>query len=279
MAGRVLLKIHRNLWHFWGHINLTLVIIGLMMVDLFAGYYPLKYHPELFAPINDMGFYQWAGSYGRHYLKHTAWLFILVGLLACLSINTFVCTTHRMGILIKNRNVFTTKFRFLLRLSPHIIHYSMLIMFTGYLISYLCAGTHMGKVLLPGKSLSLTSPACTITLETLSINYYTGDRMPYMEKRAIDVKALLKIQDDHKEKTALLGFNQPIYFSPISIHLKDFAPKSDGGMNRRQFIHVIIKNDPGKYFYFIGMLFFTLGLFLYLWEKRIKRSERDLPID
>ena len=60
---------HHRIWHFWGHINLTLVIIALMMVDLFAGYSPLKHHPELFTPINDIGFYQWAGSYGRYYLK------------------------------------------------------------------------------------------------------------------------------------------------------------------------------------------------------------------
>ena len=267
------MKIHHTIWHISGHINLTIVIILLMMVDLFAGYHPLKFHPELFSPINDIGFYQWTISYGRYYLRHTAWLFLLVGLLACLSINTFVCTTHRMAILIKNRKAFPTKFRFLLRSAPHIMHYSMLLMFTGYLISYLCAGTHMGKVLLPGKSISLTSPACTITLEKFTIDYYRGERMAYMEKRAIDVKALVNIRDDHKEKTALLGFNRPIYFSPISIHLKDFAPKTEGGMNRRQFIHVIIKNDPGKYYYFIGMLFFTLGLFMYLWEKRIKRGQ------
>jgi len=263
------MKISHAIWYFWGHIHLSLVIIGLMMVDLFAGYHPLKHHPELFAPINDMGFYEWSMTYGCHYLKQTAWLFILVGLLACLSINTFVCTTHRMGKLIKHRNSFQTQIQFWLRLSPHIMHYSMLLMFSGYLISYLCAGTHMGKVLLPGKSISLSSPACTITLKTLDIDYYQGNRMAHMEKRAIDIKAMVTIKNDHKEKTALLDFNQPIYFSPISIHLKDFAPKTDGGMNRKQFIHVIIKNDPGKHYYFIGMLLFTLGLFLYLWEKRI----------
>ena len=263
---------HHRIWHLWGHINLTLVIIALMMVDLFAGYSPLKHHPELFTPINDIGFYQWAGSYGRYYLKYTAWLFILVGLLSCLSINTFVCTTHRMVILIKKRNAFPTKFRFLLRLSPHIMHYSMLIMLLGYLISYLCAGTHMGKILLPGKSISIDSPACTITLQKLSIYYYNGKRIAHMEKRAIDIKAVVTIKNDHTEKTALLDFNKPIYLSPISIHLKDFAPKTDGGMNRKQFIHVIIKNDPGKYYYFIGMLLFTLGLFLYLWEKLIPSS-------
>ncbi|SMC38921.1 hypothetical protein SAMN02746065_101299 [Desulfocicer vacuolatum DSM 3385] len=267
------MKIIHAIWFFCGHIHLTLVIIGLMMLDLFAGYHPLKHHPEFFAPINDVGFYKWSMTYGVHYLKHTFWLFMLVGLLASLSINTFVCTTQRMTKLIRHRSAFSTRIQFVLRLSPHIIHYSMLLMFLGYLISYLCAGTHMGKVLLPGTSISLATPACTITLEKLDIDYYRGDRIANMAKRAINVTAVIAIKNDHRQKRAVLGFNQPIYFSPISIHLKDFAPKTSGGMGRRRFIHVIIKNDPGKYYYFAGMLFFTLGLFMYLWEKRVKNGE------
>jgi len=260
----------KNIWAFWGHINLTLVIIALMVVDLVAGYHPLKHYPELFAPINDMGFLVWCKTYGFNYLDQTLWLFILVGLLALLSINTFVCTTQRMGRLIKHRRSFPSQFQFVLRLSPHIMHYSMLVMFCGYLISYLGAGTHMGKVLLPGKSISLSSPACTITLKSLDIDYYQGERMPHMERRAINARAFLEIDDGERQKSAVLGYNSPVYFAPISIHLKDFAPETKGGMSRNKYIHVIIKNDPGKYYYSSGMLFFTLGLFMYLWEKRIK---------
>lgn len=260
----------KNLWFFWGHINLTLVIIALMVVDLVAGYRPLKYYPELFAPINDMGFQIWCTTYGFNCLDQTLWLFILVGLLVCLSINTFVCTTQRMVRLIKYRKSFQSQFQFFLRLSPHIIHYSMLVMFCGYLISYLGTGTHMGKVLLPGRSITLVSPACTITLKSLDIDYYHGERMPHMERRAISARAFLEINDGKRQKSAVLAYNSPVYFAPISIHLKDFAPETKGGMSRRKYIHVIIKNDPGKYYYSLGMMFFTLGMFMYLLEKGVK---------
>lgn len=68
----------------------------------------------------------------------------------------------------------------------------------------------------------------------------------------------------------MLEYNSPVYFAPISIHLKDFAPETKGGMSRRKYIHVIIKNDPGKYYYSLGMMFFTLGMFMYLLEKGVK---------
>lgn len=267
MAGDPALKTLHKLWHFGGHINLTLGIIILMVLDLLAGYTPLKHHNDLFTPINDIGFYKWAGTYGINYSEQTAWLFILVGLLAALAINTFICTTDRVVVLVKRKNSVATLRGFILRFGPHVMHYSMLIMLTGYLISYLTAGTHMGKILLPGKTISINHGECSISLTKLSIAYYQGDRLLHMENRAIDVRALLTITGNGKTKTGILGFNRPVRFSPFSIHLKNFAPKTNGGMERRKYINVIIKNDPGKSFYFTGMLLFTLGLIMYLGDK------------
>ncbi len=269
------MKMIKKAWHGVGHVNLFMVIIGLMVVDLLLGYKQLKFHAALFDPINDMGFYRWALTYGRHYPSNTAWLFVLVGLLGILSVNTFVCTTERIFVLIRSRHAFAKRSRFLLRFGPHIMHYSMLIMFLGYLVSYLSAGTHMGKVLLPGKSITLTRPGCTITLEDLAIDYYGGGRMIHMDRRAMDVRATLRIEDETRSKTAVLAFNSPVRFSPLSIHLKKFAPLKKGGMGRKKYITVIIKNDPGMKFYFSGMILFTLGLFMYLWDKLSRHARQE----
>lgn len=269
------MKMILRAWRFLGHINLFMGIIGCMVVDLLLGYSQLKFHGALFDPINDLGFYRWAQTYGSHYPSNTAWLFILVGLLGLLSVNTFVCTTERVWVLVKSRHAFSRRSRFLLRFGPHIMHYSMLIMFLGYLVSYLSAGTHMGKVLLPGKSITIARPACTITLDKLDIDYYSGGRMIHMDRRAIDVRAVLTIRDAEGSKTAELGFNSPVRFAPLSIHLKKFAPLSKGGMGRKKYITVIIKNDPGMKFYFSGMVLFTLGLFMYLWDKLSRQTRQE----
>ncbi|CCK82352.1 hypothetical protein [Desulfobacula toluolica] len=256
----------KQIWNWAGNIYVTMGIMGVMILDLLAGYVMLKYHAHLFNPINDLGFLKWSATWGKESLGKTGWLFILVGLLAALSFNTFACTTDRVVSLLKNRHRFKSRSRFVLRFGPHVMHYSMLIMFLGYLVSYLFAGTHVGKVLLPGKTIQVSGSR--ITLETLDIEYYTGNRLLYMEKQAIDIRAKLLLQAGENTKLAVLSFNRPVRFQGLSIHLKDFAPKTrSNGMDRRQFVTLIIKQDPGVGFYFTGMVCFTLGLLMYAWEK------------
>ncbi|RLB94419.1 MAG: hypothetical protein DRH26_01265 [Deltaproteobacteria bacterium] len=256
----------QNIWYWAGNIYVTMAIFCFMILDLLNGYVMLKYHAHLFDPINDMGFIKWALTFGKESPGRTAWLFILVVCLALLGVNTFVCTTDRVIKLWQNRHRFKRISRFILRFGPHVMHYSMLIMFLGYLVSYLFSGTYLGKVLLPGKTIQVSD--VWITLENLTIDYYTGNRLVGMEKRAIDVKARLYLKSGNKLKTAILSFNKPVLFSGLSIHLKNFAPKTgSSGMNRRKYITLIIKQDPGVRFYFTGMIFFTLGLFMYSLEK------------
>ncbi|MCK5313280.1 MAG: hypothetical protein KAJ62_14285 [Desulfobacteraceae bacterium] len=256
----------KNIWHWTGNIYVTMGIFCLMILDLLNGYVMLKYHAHIFEPINDLGFIKWAVTFGKESPDKTAWLFILVIFLALLGVNTFVCTTDRVIKLWQNRHRFKRVSRFILRFGPHVMHYSMLIMFLGYLVSYLFSSTYLGKVLLVGKTISVSN--ITITLEDLNIDYYTGNRLVGMEKRAIDVKAKLCLKSGDKDKIAKLSFNKPILFDNFSIHLKDFSPHTkSNGMGRPKFITLIIKKDPGMIFYFTGMIFFTLGLFMYSLEK------------
>ena len=256
----------KNIWHWAGNIYVTMGIFCFMILDLLNGYIMLKYHAHLFEPINDMGFIKWAATFGKESPGKTAWLFILVIFLGLLGVNTFVCTTDRVIKLWQNRHRFKRVSRFILRFGPHVMHYSMLIMFLGYLVSYLFSSTYLGRVLLPGKTIQVSD--ITITLEDLTIDYYTGNRLAGMENRAIDVKAGLYFESGNKAKTAVLSFNKPVLFSDLSIHLKNFAPKTgSSGMKRRKYITLIIKQDPGVDFYFTGMIFFTLGLFMYAWDK------------
>jgi len=246
-----------------GNINLMFGLIVMIMFDLTIGYFMLKSHPHLFHPINDMGFVKWVDTYGKNNLYETAWLFFLIIFMAILSVNTFICTTKRVSVLFRNQSAFNQTFRFILKLAPHIMHYALLIMLLGYLISYLSAETYLSNILLPEKSLRIPNSSCEMHLNRLHIDYYQGERLQYMHNRAINVQADLTIQNKEKTVTSRLGFNKPVWFFPYSIHLKDFAPKSKSGMNRRAYIDVIIKKDPGLKYYFSGMILFTFGLLLY----------------
>ena len=268
-------QIFNNIWRFAGSMYLTAGLFIMAMADLLMGYYQLKSYPHLFHPLNDMGFVKWAQTYGKGHLIETAWLFILIGLISLISINTFVCTTERVAALLRNQSAFFRKSRFILKFAPHIMHYAILVMLFGYLVSYLSAETHVCNILLPGKSIQIQGSSCVISLDKLHIDYYDKNRLQYMQDRAIQVDARLTIKDEYKAKTRNLSFNRPVWFSPYSIHLKDFAPKSSNGMGRRSFINLIIKRDPGVKYYFGGMMIFIVGLFMYMfqWIERQNKQE------
>ncbi len=268
-------QIFNNIWHFAGSIYLTAGLFIISILDLLTGYYQLKSNPHLFHPLNDMGFIKWAQTYGRGNLIETSWLFILICLLALISINTFVCTTERVAVLFKNQAAFKQKQRFILKFAPHIMHYALLIMLFGYMVSYLSAKSYVCNILLPGKNIQIPDSSCVINLDKLHIDYYDENRLQYMQNRAIHVSARLTIKDKNKAKTSELSFNQPIWFPPYSIHLKNFAPKSRNSMDRRSFINLIIKRDPGVKYYFGGMVIFIVGLSMYIfqWIKKHNRHE------
>jgi len=255
-----------RIWQALGNIYLTMGIMGFMVLDLVVGFFMLKEYNDIFFPINDLGFVKWAATWGRESPGATAWLFILVGLLALLSLNTFVCTTDRVIALWQRRRHFSSPLGFVLRFGPHIMHYSMLIIFFGYLFSYLFSGTFLGRVLLPGHSIRVQG--VQIELERLDIAYHGADQPYRLAKKARDIQAILQFRAKGKTRTARISFNRPARFRGLSVHLKDFSPKTaSNSMDRPRYISLIIKQDPGMGFYFIGMLLFTLGLFIYTWDK------------
>jgi len=266
------MKVLPRIWHLAGNIYLTMGIIGGMAADLVWGYGKLKSHMDVFTPINDRGFLAWAATWGSESLGITLWLFILVGLMALLSVNTFVCTTDRVITLIRFRHRFKSFGRFFLKFGPHVMHYAMLIMFLGYLVSYLYSGTHLGKILLPGKS--ITVDQISITLKGIDIDYYEGERMPHFQNRAIRVRGTLLFTKGSQKKIRTVSYNRPALFKGYSVHLRGFRPrtKSSGMGTGRSYINITVKKDPGMKFYFTGMVLFTFGLFMYTGEKIFNKS-------
>jgi hypothetical protein len=262
----MIFDIIRRIWHFAGSINVTMAVMGAMVADLVWGYAMLRYYGSVFSPINDLGFVRWALTWGAESPDKTAWLFILTGLLGLLAVNTFTCTTDRVIQLVRSRRGFQSFSALVMRFAPHVMHYSMLLMFLGYLVSYMCAWTLLGQVVLPGRTIEAGNTR--ISLEKLEIDYYHGTRIAGMNKRAIKARAFLRLESEGKVKTCTLGFNRPVYFEGMSIHLKKISPETaSGSMTRQKFISLIIKKDPGLWFYFTGMFFFTAGLFMYVLAK------------
>ena len=264
----------KKIWKGLGSIQLTIIVLLLLVCDLAGGYVSLKGSEKIFKPLNDLGLIEWINTYGRTYPGHTVWLFVLFVLLFLLGINTFVCTTDRVSALIENRKHFTNRLRFLLKFSVHIIHYALIIILAGYLISYLYATTCSTMIIALKQDAIVPGTKIKALLQSMNIDYYQGDRLDFLNDRACKIKADLLLTAGSKQIRKTIGINRPFRFNSFSFHLNDFAPRSKSGMKRQPYISLIVKKDPGMKLYFSGTLFFLAGLFMYLYQWFLLQSKK-----
>lgn len=253
------------IWQKLGSIHLTVILCLLLSVDLAFGYICLNRRSHIFAPLNDIGLMQWIDTYGCHNLIYTAWLFAMMGLLTLLCINTFVCTTDRIVVLVRSLAHFTRQ-RLIFKFAPHVMHYALVIILAGYLCSYLFARVFPGNTLVPGASMTLPGTTARITFAFFDPLYYHGDRLRFFDNWVIEPRAHLVLTDGDIRETAVLTHNRPVHFKGYGLFLKDFAPQKKGGMGLRVSIQMSIRKDPGVRVYLVGMFLFTAGLALYVCE-------------
>lgn len=254
------------IWHKLGSIHLTIALCLMLAADLIWGYVCLKRHTTLFAPMNDIGLVAWTRTYGYGNLVHTAWFFILLGLLALLCVNTFVCTTDKVTRLLSRRKHFKPQHLFF-KFAPHVMHYALIVILAGYLASYLFAQVLDTRTLVLDKSIPLADTNGRITFTEFIPEFYQGDRLPAFEDRVLRPRARLWLTDAEHHRTAILSSNGPVYFKGYTVFLKDFAPKKKGGMELRTRIDLSIRKDPGVRLYLAGILLFTVGLVMYVAER------------
>jgi cytochrome c biogenesis protein ResB len=253
-----------KIWHGLGNIHLTVIVLLLLAADLAWGFYCLKFNNVLFQPLNETGLSQWIRTYGINNLSDTIWFFLLLILLFVLCVNTFVCTTDKVALLLKNRSHYTDKTRYFLKFSVHIMHYALIIMLTGYLFSYLFSEVYPSKTLLPGGQVHLKSAGLTIFLSHLKLDYYEGQRLDYFENRVIRIAGHLKLRRKGETRCKVISCIRPVWFKGYVISIKKYAPAQKGGMGQRTHLTLQIRKDPGLKFYFIGMGLFIIGLLMYV---------------
>ena len=254
-----------GIWHKLGSIHLTVVVCLLLTADMILGYFCLEGRVLVFEPLNRVGLVAWATTYGLYHLEHTIWFFLLLILLALLCINMFVCTTARIVRLFRSSKKMA-RHRFLFTLAPHIMHYAVIIILTGYLFSYAFSQVIAHTTLVPGASVNIFNTPLTIEFAAWDPVLYTGKRLDHFQKRVIDPNIELILIHNQNKKTAILSVNRPARIGGYRIFLKNFAPKKIGGMRLKPRIDLTIRKDPGVRFYMAGIGLFITGLLVYLGE-------------
>ncbi len=269
-------QVLEGVWGKLGSIRLTVILCLLLTLDLSIGFLCLNRRSPLFAPLNEIGLMAWSKTYGTYNLQYTGWFFLLLILLTLLCINTFVCTTDRVVLLIRSRNHFGPS-RLFFKLAPHVMHYAVIVTLAGYLFSYLFAQVVVSHTLVPGTSMVLPGTNALITFDQFDPIYYEGDRLQLYKNRVIDPRAKLILTDGEKTIERILTFNKPVRFEGYGIFLKNYYPKKKtGGMSRRIRMTMTIRKDPGVYLYLTGIILFTVGLVMYLggWIHTVRKHNK-----
>ncbi len=248
----------KNLWNIMGNIYISVYLILFIIIDSSIGYFFIKNYPNIFSKINDIGLINWINTYGLSYIGYTFWFFLFLILLFLFSINMFICTTQKVNqILISNyyKNRLT-------RLSPHIMHYAVIFILCGFLVNYLFSDTKT-VILIPNKEIKVFN-GLSLTLKNLNIKYYIGNRLSFLDKKAISCRAKIKIQSPKKTVYKSISINSPGVYWIYTLHLRDFSPKTKFAMSSKKYILLTVKKDYGIYIYLSGTLIFIFGLFIYV---------------
>jgi hypothetical protein len=147
------------------------------------------------------------------------------------------------------------------------MHYAVILMLAGYLCSYLFAYVLDTRTLIPGTSMKLPGTEARIVFKSYEPQYYAAGRMSSFKDRVLKPIARLQLIDGDSRETALLAYNRPVWFKNYGIFMKSFAPKSrQSGIGMKLRIDLSIRKDPGVLLYLTGMVFFTVGMILYITE-------------
>lgn len=257
----------RTIWRMAGNIQLTVVLCGLLTVNMACAYLSIKGNLTLYMPMNDIGVYEWLRTYGLNNWTATWWFMVLMMLLTALGINTFVCTTDRLLNIVRARRP-----GWLLKLAPHIMHYAVLVILSGYLASYLFAFSLPGRALKPGDTLALPKAASSVTFEGFEPIYYEGERLGTFDGFVLNPRAKMILRANGcSDRIDWLYFSHPVSLSGYKIYMADFMPRRKSGGMGVSSLKLIVRYDPSASIYLAGLALFVLGLGLYVFDRLIKR--------
>ena len=247
----------KKLWDIIGNVYLSVYLIVGIVINGGILYFLIKNYPHLFAPINNIGLIEWAKTYGLSYMKYTCYFFLFLFFLLLFCINMFICTTQKIISIFKKS--YKNK---LSRLSPHIMHYAVILILSGFLINYLFSKTNT-IILVPNIKRCVFNNIC-LSLQDLNIKYSHTKRLFFWDKRAISCNAKIKIEGFKNTSYKTIGINSPGIYKIYSLHLRDFSPKITSGMSSKEYVVLTVKKDYGIFFYLSGTFMFIFGLLIYV---------------
>jgi hypothetical protein len=235
--------------NFFLSLKTTVWTLFALVVLFFVGSYMMPAHREVFARMNDDILFRWAKHTASGNPWSTWWFFAAVTALALLTINTLVCSIQA----VKGK---WTRFDFLLRISPQIIHIGFLFILLAHLLG--AGGGYKLSGIMPEGAYAPLPEDKALQLHQIRV---LTDSRGYMTDWSAEVSLY---ENNQLVKSGTLGPNVPLFYKGTGIYLKSL------NFDRGPAAVLLIARDPGAVWALIGGILFMLGsvtLLVLKWRK------------
>jgi len=259
------------IWNILGGMSFALWSLLFAAVLCFAGSICYGRNPEIFVALNSTMLRDWLETFGVENIAHTWWLFLLLGVLFFLGINTALCTAERMIRIMRLKKRRSMK-AMLFLLAPHIMHIAFLVIMAGYLALYTSGINSYNNILGPGIKRYLPGSSIMMELSDPSFSKARHQHNEYIEDLYVEAGYKLLFHDGNKTGVRRIGLNRPCFYRGYSIHVADFNPKKTTSMTNNVWVNLTIRKNMGIPLFMAGVIIFALGVFLYTLSVFTKRK-------
>ncbi|MEW6658000.1 MAG: hypothetical protein AB1424_05020 [Thermodesulfobacteriota bacterium] len=262
-----MVNLARRVWNFFCDTDLAVILQLAVCLNLLVGYFYFSAYFPVFRPLTYMMLPDWLRTVALGNLAETWWFFTFLLFMVALGLNMFVCTTDKVAKIISNFSAYGSGLRFMMRLSPHLIHYAVLLILLGHLTLVTVGTNSRNNILRLDSKVSLPGSPYHLQLKKLEVRYYNKDAMIGYQGRAIDATADIAVDDGQGQTEIIqLGFNRPCWYKGYALHMDEFLPNSTESKRQEPYVNLIVRTGPGLKIFLAGVLLFLIGVVFYLWQ-------------
>jgi cytochrome c biogenesis protein ResB len=210
----------KPLWQFFLSPRLTIVLSLLIVADVLIGTFLLSAYGEVFGGIELEVFFFWLADTGIANLRQSWWIFLLLGLMSLLLLNTLACVIDSIAGAIAQRREGQAIAR---RLLSQVVHVGFVIVLTGHLVTSATGFRTTDNRLFEGARIAMPGDqGLSLRLDRLDVAYTEDGGMARMDA------ALSLMSGDRVIRQQVARLNRPLFYRGNAVYLKHHAEAPGG---------------------------------------------------
>jgi hypothetical protein len=249
-------------------------------------------HYSFINSMNGVPLIEWFMSKGMENISITWWIPVMFFIFLLLGINTLACTLNRMAVLVPRRKILGTK-RFLVLVSPSVIHILFMAMLAGHFLSF-TAVTQQKIPVAEGDKIFVNGIG-EISVVSITNEFFQDSSL--MAQRIKQTRAAISIDADGVKTDDVVSFLEPVLASGSIIQLDMEKKKEnmivkplakDETCNKEKKFHYsenttqvnpqlffLITKDPGLFILLPGFFIVILLMGWYFYQTNFLKMNKE----